>query len=712
MSGHLRRTHRLNSREAARTVVKYRPSASDKPYVPTMRLALSGLCAAGLIWGQRVGAPTDELDKLSVEELFGIQVTSVGRKAQQLSKAPAAVFVLTSEDIRRSGATSIPEALRWVPGLTVLRLDGRSWVISARGGARLYSDKMLVMIDGRSLYNPLFSGLIWDSIDVCLEDVDRIEIVRGPGAVMWGPNAVNGVINIITKKAQATKGGLVSASAGNEQRAAATARYGFAPNDHLAYRIWAKTEYYTPAFDSPGYFLFDSTFIMRDPSITNLDFSTTRAGFRIDGQGGERDSWEIQGDGFKNDRQDPSGYAVVMPALMNRFQGHTDYEGGFLQGQWTHSLSEGRETVLQFSYDRTDIDYPFMSGGLNNATLDWQWRAPISERHELYVGAGYQQYWDSINGRFFASFNPTSSVYRDGDVVVRDEWQLLPQRLMVSAGMRTDYNSYSRFEYQPSFRLLYTPSARESIWFAASRAIRAPSRYDRALQVDAGGLSTALGVPMETSFVGSKAFQSEVERSLEMGYRRQAGQRWSVDLSTFWSYYDRLRAIQGPLMPILTWVGGNPILTMPMTLGNFASGRSYGGEIWGYWQVSSNWRLTPSYSYLNETQWLPGSQTAAYNWDGRPATIHHQGFLRSQHDLTKNLQFDLMARAHSRDLTWALPGALTVDARLAWRPFRTAEISLLLQDLTNRQIVECYSEGPTPAIPLRRTFMLKLTQTF
>src|SRR5580704_8007069 len=197
------------------------------------------VCALQPALAQQVGAPTADLDKVSVDELFSVQVTSVGRKAQERSKAAAAIFVLTAEDIRRSGATCIPEALQWVPGLTVLHLDGRSWVVSARGGARLYADKILVMIDGRSLYTPLFSGVIWDAIDVPMSDIEQIEVVRGPGAVMWGPNAVNGMINVITKKAQQTKGGQVTASAGNETRSLET-RWGAAPSDKIAYRVWGK----------------------------------------------------------------------------------------------------------------------------------------------------------------------------------------------------------------------------------------------------------------------------------------------------------------------------------------------------------------------------------------------------------------------------------------------------------------------------------------
>src|SRR5450755_2250827 len=268
------------------------------------------LLAASLLapaLAQRVGEPTDDLTKLGMDELFSVQVTSVGRKAQRISKAPASVFVLTAEDIRRSGATSIPEALRWVPGVTVLSVDDRSWVVSIRGSARLYSDKILVMIDGRSLYTPLFSGVVWDAVDVALQDIERIEIVRGPGAVMWGPNALNGVINIITKSAQSTKGAAVSLAAGNELRGAAETRFGAAPSERLAYRVWGKLDYRTPAYDSPGEYAFVG-FRYRDPVIHNLDAADGRLGFRVDGQPTEKDQWMVQGDLYKTGRQDPQAF--------------------------------------------------------------------------------------------------------------------------------------------------------------------------------------------------------------------------------------------------------------------------------------------------------------------------------------------------------------------------------------------------------------------
>lgn len=662
----------------------------------------------GDLSAQRVGAPTDDLTKVGVDELFSIQVTSVGRKAQALSKAPAAIFVLTGEDIRRSGANSIPEALRWVPGLTVLSQDGRSWDISARGSTRLYADKILVMIDGRSLYTPLFSGVIWDSVDVPLGDIEQIEIVRGPGAVMWGPNAVNGVINIITKHAQSSTGKQVSVAAGNAARAA-EARVGEA-RDRLAYRVWGKLNYLTPAYGSPGEYSF-TNFTFRDAAIKNMDAASGRLGFRIDGQPNEKDQWMMQGDIYKMDRQDPLAFPALRPGVQRR-QGHTDYNGGFIQGKWTHTASAGNESELRFSYDQNNLDYGYVVGHLQNLTADYQKRRQTGEGNEIYWGGGYQQYWDDTASQGFIAFDPAQSVYRSGYGVIRDEWQVVPGRFLLSAGMRLDYNSYRQLEYQPSLRLLYTPNARQSAWVAASRAVRAPNRLDRDLQYD-GGYDMRAGFPIHIRSHGSKTQLSETARSAEAGYRFQSGQRWSVDASLFFTRLERVRALAYSMSPNISIVGGALALTTSMSTGNLGRGRSYGGEFWGTWQVWSGWRLVPSYSYIRDTFRLPLSSPAhMYTWDLIPINLRHQATLRSQHDLGRQWQVDLMARARSRDLAWGSPGTFLVDARLGWRPSRNMEWSFWLNNLTDRRVVEASSEAATPAIPLRRTFVLKWTQRF
>ena len=676
----------------------------------SFRIVALAACALQPALAQQVGAPTTDLDKVSIDELFSVQVTSVGRKAQERSKAAAAIFVLTAEDIRRSGATCIPEALQWVPGLTVLHLDGRSWVVSARGGARLYADKILVMIDGRSLYTPTFSGVVWDAIDVPMADIEQIEVVRGPGAVMWGPNAVNGVINIITKSAKSTKGGQVSLATGNALPNSTEARWGAAPNDGVAYRVWGKFDDQAPAFNSPGYFRFSNQFNYEVPSVHNLDSASGRMGFRLEGQAGEKDQWTVQGEGYRVERQDPMAVPIMVPILVHQFQGHSNYDGGDILAKWIHNSGSGSESQLQFAYSKDDWNWPFLNARINNMNIDYQKRIQTSEHNEVYWGAGYQQYWDNTHGNSIY-FSPAADTFHTADVVLRDEWQFVPGRWTASAGMRLDYNSYRKLEVQPSFRLLFTPDSKQSAWFAASRAVRTPSRLDKDIAISQGSVEAGpLTVPVE--LLGSQNFHSEVENSVEAGYRFQAGQRWSVDASVFWSYYTQLRLLQ-TTGPVFDFTGPVPSAYENLYIGNGGAGRSYGGEIWGTIQMREHWRLIPSYSYLNEARWMPPATAALqYVWDGTPAQVPHQVLLRSQHDLSRNIRFDLMARARSHDDALNLPGVVLIDARLAWRPTRSGEASFTVQDLANRQVIEGYAELAALSIPVRRTFILRWTQRF
>jgi iron complex outermembrane receptor protein len=673
------------------------------------RFVFIACCGIDALVAQRLGDPTDDLTKVGIDELFRLEVTSVDRKAQKLSKAPAAVYVLTAEDIRRSGASSIPEALEWVPGLTVSRLDGRSWMISARGSTRLYADKILVMIDGRSLYTPLFSGVVWDAIDVPLENIERIEVVLGPGAVMWGPNAVNGVINIITRSARQTRGAEVSAATGNELHGSVMARWGAAVRDRVAWRIWGKLDQENPAFGSPAYYQFNAQYPFLDARpVQDLNAESARMGFRVDADVTRRDALTVQGDIYASARQDPFAYPVLMPNLFDRVQRRSSYSGGYLQGTWTRVKDEGNDSTLQFAFDRNDIGFAFVGAEMNNLTVDYHNRRQTSERNEVHWGVGFQEYWDDSDSRAFARFVPERSRYVSGDVVIRDEFQIVPDRLLVSAGIRIDYTSWTHFELQPSVRLLYTPSSRESLWAAISRAVRTPSRYDRDLSGD-GGLEEHFGIPMQVELLGSQQMRSETELSYELGYRFQAGQRWSMDASAYYSDYDRLRGLTSP-GPVFVSATAPPLLRW--TFGNPGRGRSLGSEFSATWQVRNNWRLIPSWSWLSQEERLAPTVGQLVAFDARFADPRHQALLRSQHHLSRRLKADFMARARTRNSAYDVPGFLLFDARLSYQPTRKCELSISLHNLLDRQALESYSEPPFVAIPDRRTFVVRWRQSF
>ena len=305
-----------------------------------------------------------------------------------------------------------------------------------------------------------------------------------------------------------------------------------------------------------------------------------------------------------------------------------------------------------------------------------------------------------------------SAVFRSGDTVLRDEWQVAPDRLLLSAGIRLDYNSYRDIEYQPSLRLLYTPKTNQSVWVAVSRAVRTPNRIDRDVVFDPGS-ETAFGLPVKLESFGTKSMRSEVARTGEAGYRFQSGQRWSVDTSLFWSEYRRLRTVDYSPQPELLFSESGISLRVPMRNANSGAGRAYGGEIWATVQLRPGWRLIPSYSYLSDDRWLPAtSADYATLWEQITADIRHQGTMRLQYDLARNWQVDLMARARSRDLAHGMPGALLADARVNWHPVHGTEVAFTLHNLTDRRIFETVSEGSTPAIPIRRLFLVQWTQRF
>ncbi|MDE3165337.1 MAG: DUF4154 domain-containing protein, partial [Acidobacteriota bacterium] len=491
-----------------------------------------------------------------------------------------------------------------------------SWLISARGWARQYADKILVMIDGRSLFTPLFSGVIWDDVDVPLGDVERIEVVRGPVSVMWGPNAVNGVINIITKKARQTRGARAQVAAGNSLHGMAESRWGDgSADDRLSYRVWGKAEAFNPAFGSPGvYYL--ARYLVPDPSVSALGGTSGRLGFRVDYEPSDASQWMIAGDIFTIGRDEALGIPAVLPQ-MTISQAHTGYGGGYLQAKYSHTSASGAETSVQFSYDRTRINYPYLAGDLNNLTFDVQHRVQTGSRNEIYFGGGYQQYWDDTASRMFAAFNPTAAAIRDANAVLRDEFQIVPSRLLISAGIRFDYLSFGDFEFQPSVRLLYTPDARHSLWFAVSRAVRTPDRFDRDVRADYG-FQLYAGIPIHEHLNGSTAFHSETESSFEAGYRMQSGQRWSLDTSLFWSRYGALRVLSTG-MPVPIVDSGRFYLDVPATVINGASGHSWGGEAWGTVQVRPGWRLMPGYYYVRDQRTLPTpSGFTQYHWDRPP----------------------------------------------------------------------------------------------
>src|SRR5467141_5147992 len=412
-----------------------------------------------------------DVTAMSVEDLMNMQVTSVSKRSQKLSDAAAAIFVITQEDIRRSGAASIPEALRLVPGLEVARIDQNKWAIGSRGFNGRFDNKLLVLIDGRSVYTPLFSGVYWNVQDVMLEDVDRIEVIRGPGATLWGANAVNGVINVITKKAKSTQSAVVTAGAGTEERAAGGVRYGGKVGDNSYFRAYTKYFNWGPSAYPSGMTAHDG-------------WDALRGGFRADWTPAGSNSLTLQGDIY----QSKYGETLTVPSLnapySNTFPNNGKYSGGNLLGRWNHS-SEGSSMSLQMYYDNTTIaDNSLFVDHQNIFDIDFQHGFHVGDSQQFVWGLGYRSIRDRNDPSFSVSLQPNQVTLNQFSTFLQDEISLVDSRLRLTLGSKFEHNEFTGFEIEPNARLLWNLTPNQSIWTAVSRAVRTPALTEEGLRLN------------------------------------------------------------------------------------------------------------------------------------------------------------------------------------------------------------------------------------
>ena len=603
--------------------------------------------------------PPPDLGLMSIEDLLEVEVTSVSKRAQKVSDAPAAITVLTGEDIRRSGATNIPDALRMVPGLHVAQIDGSKWAITARGFNSQFANKLLVMIDGRTVYTPLFSGVFWDVQDVMLEDVDRIEVVRGPGGTLWGANAVNGVINIITKPAAATQGGLVAAGAGSVERYFTQARFGGQLAEGAHYRVYAKY------FDRGS--LDTSTGDSADD-----DWDMARGGFRVDWNATGSDSFTFQGDYYDGG---------VSDTLLDGTQENQDLRGGNFLTRWNHEFSGGSDMQLQLYYDRTDRDVDaLLTEKRNTLDLELQHHFQPSRRHDVVVGVGYRMNDDDIDPRL-ADFSPTSRTNHLASSFVQDEITLIEDLLSVTLGSKFEHNDYTGFEFQPSGRALYSPSDRHSLWAAISRSVRTPSRADN----DVDFWSPASDQPDTfNNYLGNRDLEAEDLLAYELGYRGQPLDALSLDVAAYYNDYDGLRSSDivfstpGPCPPI-----GVGVCTFnTISFSNRVDASAWGVEAIATWIPIPFWHLTGGYTYMHVDVDPRSSSTDPTAVDQAGDTPRHQFFVLSRLNLPFDLEFDT-SLYWADDLGSQPVGEYTrLDLRLGWRPLDALELSLVGQNLT------------------------------
>src|SRR5437588_3594033 len=654
---------------------------------PTVGRRFLSLTVVGLLLGTGASAQSPQgvpdISHMSIEELMNVEVTSVAKRPQRLADAAAAIFVITQEDIRRSGAASIPEALQMVPGLEVVRIDENKWAIGSRGFNGRFDNKLLVLIDGRSVYTPLFSGVYWNVQDVMLEDVDRIEVIRGPGATLWGANAVDGVINIITKPAQATQGGLVTAEGGTEERTAESVRYGGKLGNSAFYRIYSKYFEWEPSIDATGKAAHDG-------------WNAVRAGFRVDTKSSGPNALTVQGDLYDSDYKETLTIPSLNPPYSSMFANDGDYAGGNLLGRWNHSFSRS-STTLQVYFDRTNVlDNSLFTDHESVYDIDFQHDIHVGESQELVWGMGYRSIQDSNGSSFTVSLQPNHSSLNQFSSFLQDEVSFFDRRLRVTLGSKFEHNDFTGFEFQPNVRVLANIGKNQSVWAAASRAVRTPALTEEGLRlneavVPPGAPPFFSPLPVVEAIFGSTQFKSEDLLAYEAGYRVQATKSLSLDIAGFYNSYTHLRSAE----PGAPFVEGSPAPTdvvYPFVASNKMGGGTYGVEPFVEWKVLPKWRLLGSYSYLqmdirkNKSSQDPTADTP----DGQ--SPRHQFFVQSSIDLPKHFEQDLSLRYVDKLPSLNIPGYYSLDFHLGWRPGTHWELSLVGHDLLNSRHLEFIPE--------------------
>ncbi len=613
-----------------------------------------------------------DLTQVSLEDLMHIQVTSVSKKEQTLSKVAAAIFVITPDDIRHSGATNIPDLLRMVPGVIVQRIQATTWTVSIRGFADIYSDKVLVLVDGRSVYRPGFSGVLWDEQDIPLENIERIEVIRGPGGTVWGANAVNGVINITTRRAWDTQGGLIAAGGGSETTADGLVQYGGKIRSNGAYRVFSR------------YFNIETSLLPSGAPAAD-GWHGFHQGFRSDWDLSPTDTLTLEGDVLRTRGGQTFADVVsadTLPLSADRNDRLTFHAANIL-GRWNHTLRNGSLMSLQVYDDYYSRHVEGSDESRNTVDVDFQHHVSVHPRHDLVWGLGYRMTSDYFLGGYAATILPPHRRDHLYSTFVQDEMRLTGS-LSFILGSKFEHNPYTGFEYEPSAQLVWQPSRRQTLWASAARAIRQPSRKDYGMTLQFSVFPVGENGFGVNELRGQTNIKNEELRDFELGYRVQVRKALSLDAVGFWSFYRHLVAME-PQPPVWTTSPQPAHLVVPLALDNKAHAFNYGAEIDARWDVHSRWRLRSGLSLLQMNVSLdPDSHGVAVTNPGRVPGWQFQ--IHSWLDLTHRVEWDTsLAVVAASQLN---PGYQRVDTRLGWRFGESTEISVTGQNLLTPRYAE------------------------
>jgi iron complex outermembrane recepter protein len=660
-------------------------------------LVLAAISALAQVQMASVDSP-QELKQLSLQQLSQIEVTTLSKQPQQVLQTAAAIFVITSDDIKRSGATTIPEALRLAPGVEVARIDSDKWSIGIRGFGSRLSRSVLVLIDGRTVYTTLLAGTYWEVQDTVLDDIDRIEVIRGPGGTIWGPNAVNGVINIITKHTRDTHGVLASVGTGNIEQGFASFRYGGGDGEKLNYRFYGKWFTRNHEFH-PDHRNFD-------------DWRGGQGGFRTDWKRSDRNSFTLEGDLYEQ----RAGESVVAVSYAQPYQQTVDanarLSGGNVLGRWTHNFSEANDLQIQSYYDRTNRREPNFADLRDTFDIDFVQHSRLPWRQHITVGAGMR--WslgNDIQVVSGLSFLPAKRTDQLLTGFVQDEIGILENKLTLTLGTKLLHTNFTEFEPEPSARLLWAPSKSTSIWAAATHAVRTPSDAEHDFFLS-GFIGLAPdGTPFFARFNANRNFRPEQLNGFELGFRQLLGSKVFVDVASFYNHYTDLFSEDITGAPFLEQTPSPPHLLLPAQFANGLTANTKGVEISPEWRPFDFWRLRGSYSYLHMNVDRPVGSTDIGTGPGIVGSSpKHQVSVTSSWDIPKRISFDLTYRHVSALPGQNVPSYETADMRLAWRVTSGFEAALVGRNLLQPYHYE-FGTDPGPLVGIRRTGYVKLTFT-
>jgi iron complex outermembrane receptor protein len=631
------------------------------------------------------------LKGLSLEQLGNVEVTTASKAPVKVSRTPAAIYVISQDDIRRSGVASLPEALRLAPGVEVARIDSVKWAVGIRGFETRLSRAVLVLIDGRTVYSPLFHGVYWEVQDTLLEDIDRIEVIRGPGGTIWGANAVDGVINIITRSSKDTHGTLVSAGGGNTDQGFLDLRQG-GNTGNFNYRVYAKGLTHGSEFH-PDNRQFD-------------DWRKTQAGFRTDWDPTSHDSLTVQGDLYDEEAGQSIRITYLSPPSASNVQTNVDLSGGNLLARWRRTMDDSSGFELQTYYDRVNRAGPSQSEYRDTFDLDFvhhfAWRGGQNITWGLGARISLGRVPTVIPTFVFSPTERTDQVY---SLYAQDEIPLLGDRLSLTLGSKFLHSAFVGWDTEPSLRVLWTPTSRRTIWAAVTRAVRTPSDNDDDL-TQTSLISTSPPAFSRTS--GNGKFNSETLIGYEAGYRSLIRESFSLDLAAFFNQYDHLASIE-PETPFIEASPSPPHVITPFVNGNGLKGTTYGFELASDWKPAPWWHLKASYSFLHmdlTTRRDSLDTTSVTSSEG--SSPQHQPAIQSYFDVRRNMEFSLAWRYVSRLPAIRVPGYETGDARFAWHPAQRLELSVTGQNLLQPHHAE-YNGDPGPLVGIKRTVYAAIT---